>query len=447
MQRLKYLSVLLAVLLVVTSASAQEKAGDITALNGVVFLSTPATGNGTFQITGSFTGTIGFEASLDGSNFTALNAFPTNSTTAATSATGTGIWTYSGAYKVVRARATAWTSGTATIRIIATWARAGGGVAAAGGGSGTVSSGTTNVHAKYTGATTVGDSCIADDGSITTITCATVNHEGSGSSVYAFKDGSGNVIQLVTAEGTNYCPTAPAGGSDTYACNVTVNSVALQAYATGICYQFKADVANTGAATINFNALGAKTIKKVGGGITTDLADNDIRVGQMVKVCYDGTNMQMISQLGNTASGGSISTGRVHVTKSANQSINNTTDTAITWDTEAYDDGGLHDNVTNNTRLTAVTAGVYVIACTLNYPGAAGAQAAAGAWIRANGSTVVARNQVAIPTGSQNGVANAAAVYKLALNEYVECMGYQSSGGAVNVQSSISSFNMARVQD
>jgi hypothetical protein len=221
----------------------------------------------------------------------------------------------------------------------------------------------------------------------------------------------------------------------------------LQAYATGICYQFKADVANTGAATINFNALGAKTIKKVGGGITTDLADNDIRVGQMVKVCYDGTNMQMISQLGNTASGGSISTGRVHVTKSANQSINNTTDTAITWDTEAYDDGGLHDNVTNNTRLTAVTAGVYVIACTLNYPGAAGAQAAAGAWIRANGSTVVARNQVAIPTGSQNGVANAAAVYKLALNEYVECMGYQSSGGAVNVQSSISSFNMARVQD
>lgn len=97
----------------------------------------------------------------------------------------------------------------------------------------------------------------------------------------------------------NYC--ADAGANDTYTCSM---SPALGAYTTGGCYVFKANTANTGAATINFNSLGAKTIKKSEGGVTTDLSDNDIRAGQLVNICYDGTNMQMQSTLGNTSSGG-----------------------------------------------------------------------------------------------------------------------------------------------
>src|SRR5262249_40611816 len=45
-----------------------------------------------------------------------------------------------------------------------------------------------------------------------------------------------------------------------------------------------------------------KTIVKLQGGITTTLADNDIRAGQYVMVTYDGTNMQMLSASGNVAS-------------------------------------------------------------------------------------------------------------------------------------------------
>jgi hypothetical protein len=76
-------------------------------------------------------------------------------------------------------------------------------------------------------------------------------------------------------------------------------------YTTGAHYTFKANTANTGAASINLCSIGAKTIKKAAGGITTDLATNDIQVGQWVDVVYDGTNMQMQSTLGNAASGGS----------------------------------------------------------------------------------------------------------------------------------------------
>jgi hypothetical protein len=89
---------------------------------------------------------------------------------------------------------------------------------------------------------------------------------------------------------------ADAGASDTYTATL---SPAPAAYVDGAHYRFKANTANTGACTINFNGLGAKTIKKVAGGITSDLSDNDIRVGQWVDLVYDGTNMQMQSTLGN----------------------------------------------------------------------------------------------------------------------------------------------------
>jgi hypothetical protein len=115
-------------------------------------------------------------------------------------------------------------------------------------------------------------------------------------------------VSLMTGAGTsvngprtlqstlNFC--ADAGSTDSYACNM---APALAAYVSGSCYTFKANTANTGAATIAFNGLSAITIVKVAGGITTALADNDIRAGQYVSICYDGTNMQMQSTLGNAA--------------------------------------------------------------------------------------------------------------------------------------------------
>ncbi len=96
-----------------------------------------------------------------------------------------------------------------------------------------------------------------------------------------------------------------AGGSDTYTCTL---APAPAGYTTGVRYRFKANTANTGTASINFNSLGAKTIKKVAGGITTDLADNDIQAGQWIDLTYDGTNMQMGSQLGNAAGGSGVGT-------------------------------------------------------------------------------------------------------------------------------------------
>jgi hypothetical protein len=96
--------------------------------------------------------------------------------------------------------------------------------------------------------------------------------------------------------GPNFC--SDAGANDTYACSL---SPAIASLATGTLYWFKANTANSaasGVSTINLNAKGAKTITKMVGGITTNLAVNDIAAGQWVAVIYDGTNMEMASQLG-----------------------------------------------------------------------------------------------------------------------------------------------------
>lgn len=86
------------------------------------------------------------------------------------------------------------------------------------------------------------------------------------------------------------------GSANTYA---IAPSPAITAYAAGQIFRFKATSANTTTSTLNVNSLGAKTILKLS---ATNLAANDILAGAIVEVQYDGTNFQMLSQIGNTAS-------------------------------------------------------------------------------------------------------------------------------------------------
>lgn len=86
----------------------------------------------------------------------------------------------------------------------------------------------------------------------------------------------------------------------------------IAAYAAGQIFKFKANFANTDAATLNVNAIGAKTIKKSNG---NDLTQNDILNGQLVTVIYDGTNLQMVSTQGKIISkfGGDGSDGALSI--------------------------------------------------------------------------------------------------------------------------------------
>src|SRR3990167_559501 len=88
---------------------------------------------------------------------------------------------------------------------------------------------------------------------------------------------------------------ASAAGTDTYA--ITYDT-APAAYEVGQVFLFKTDVANTAAATLNVNALGAKNIQKSDGSALADLATGDIIASQMVLVGYDGTQFQLLGGAG-----------------------------------------------------------------------------------------------------------------------------------------------------
>ena len=87
---------------------------------------------------------------------------------------------------------------------------------------------------------------------------------------------------------------ASSAGSDAYAITLTP---AVTAYTTGDIYYFKADVANTGACTLNVNSLGAKTIKRPDG---TDTLTGDILANQFIQTQYDGTNMVLLNPPAST---------------------------------------------------------------------------------------------------------------------------------------------------
>lgn len=85
------------------------------------------------------------------------------------------------------------------------------------------------------------------------------------------------------------------GSASTY---VIAPSPVITAYATGQQFTFiaiTANSANSGVSTLAVNGLAQKTIKKY---FNTSLVVNDIVVGQVVTVVYDGTNFQMINPVG-----------------------------------------------------------------------------------------------------------------------------------------------------
>jgi hypothetical protein len=89
-----------------------------------------------------------------------------------------------------------------------------------------------------------------------------------------------------------------ASGTDTYTVTIaapspgfTTGISALSAYTTGLRFWITFTNANTGAATLNINGLGAKSIVKNG---SIALSSGDISAGQTLCLAYDGTNLQII---------------------------------------------------------------------------------------------------------------------------------------------------------
>lgn len=122
----------------------------------------------------------------------------------------------------------------------------------------------------------------------------------------------------------------------------------------------------------------------------------------------------------------------------AAQAVTATVETSLAFNSERYDTDTMHDTVTNNSRITIKTAGLYLITATVQFA-ADTDYIYSYALIRWNGGTQLAYQGIGtLSTSAITPLICVSTVYKFAVNDYVEVRVGQNntSGNANNVLAS-----------
>lgn len=131
--------------------------------------------------------------------------------------------------------------------------------------------------------------------------------------------------------------------------------------------------------------------------------------------------------------GGAASFSGAIVYAAAAQSVATATDVALVFDTEAFDTAAFHDNVTNNTRLSAVTGktGKYLVSSSPDF--ATNGTGTRAVSIRVNGTTTWYLGSCPGSTSRSVAPSVSGIVDLPMVGDYVEIVVNQNSGGALNV--------------
>ncbi len=127
---------------------------------------------------------------------------------------------------------------------------------------------------------------------------------GTGTQSIMYVGPGANGAQQVTTTLTSHTISSPLGcvaasaSGTAYTCTTSPSFVP----AAGDLVYLKADVANTGSATLAVNGASAAVIKKNAG--TTNLAATDLAIGTWSGMTFDGTTWQMQGEAGTAGSGG-----------------------------------------------------------------------------------------------------------------------------------------------
>jgi hypothetical protein len=113
----------------------------------------------------------------------------------------------------------------------------------------------------------------------------------------------------------------------------------------------------------------------------------------------------------------------------ADQSINNNAATAVAFNSERFDTDNMHDTVTNNGRITFITAGVYSVTFTASFTAAADYDFCS-AGIILNGTTYIAFQTVGDINVTVNPRLTVPTIYKFAANDFITIEVYQVNGAA-----------------
>jgi hypothetical protein len=121
------------------------------------------------------------------------------------------------------------------------------------------------------------------------------------------------------------------------------------------------------------------------------------------------------------------------VFNSTTQSLTNDTVTMLSANSEFFDNDAMHSTVTNNSRITIQTAGRYLLIATVEYSGAATTgYRSTGYAINGTAGPIGGQVVMAVSTASTVTRLTAIRTAVLAVGDYVETTGHQTSGGNLN---------------
>jgi hypothetical protein len=137
-----------------------------------------------------------------------------------------------------------------------------------------------------------------------------------------------------------------------------------------------------------------------------------------------------------TSSAGTVATTlasvkQARVINNANISVSSGVLTVLSFNTEISNVGAIHSTGTNPSRLTAPSAGLYIVGGTLAYD--ANATGLRAARILLNGATAIGNSLYAANTTGDVTIVNVSTARFLSANDYVELQADQTSGGSLNV--------------
>lgn len=120
------------------------------------------------------------------------------------------------------------------------------------------------------------------------------------------------------------------------------------------------------------------------------------------------------------------------VYNSANITLTNNVASALNFNSEEWDTENIHSTSSNTSRLTCITAGIYLATGMVWFTANANGQR--NIYVVKNGTTYVAQANESTPTSSASAILNVSVEVALEVDDYVELYAYQNSGDNLDVR-------------